>query len=251
MLAAAVKDNGKRPRPEDMDSLAPLQSRLDNTEVHSTHPPPALSRDKFPRLKFWTKEEWRASETTRKDSTEIDDTDNAPSVSTTYLEMEDGTPAPRTMAARIRKTARSIWISLFEHGKAPSKWGRASREVEDEYVNEMEKRWPILRFCEDHWKSNQIATLNYPQWYSHYSSRAAQVKSEDQIDFDQRKHKKAKIAVDQAHSPEPEDEASPLGAAIPETPVEDAPSPCPEQVAPQAGSKTGSRPKARPLKDPL
>jgi hypothetical protein len=115
----------------------------------------------------------------------------------------------------------------------------------------MEKRWPILRFCEDHWKSNQIVTLNYPQWYSHYSSRAAQVKSEDQIDFNQRKHKKAKITVNQAHSPEPEDKASPLGAAILETPVEDAPSPCPEQVAPQAGSKTGLRLKARPLKDLL
>jgi hypothetical protein len=121
----------------------------------------------------------------RKDATEIGNTDNAPDGLTTYLEMENGTPAPRTMATRIQKTARSIWIGLFEHGKAPSKWGQASREAEDEYIDGMEKRWPNLRFCEDHWKAIQIATSNYSQWYSYYSSRASQVKSEDQIDFDQ------------------------------------------------------------------
>jgi len=30
----------------------------------------------------------------------------------TYFEMEDGMPAPRTMATSIRKTVRSIWIGL-------------------------------------------------------------------------------------------------------------------------------------------
>jgi len=250
MLAAALRDGGKRPRPDDMDGPTPPQSHLDNGEQHST-PPPPLSRKNFPHVKFWTKEEWRASEIARKDASEIDNTDNAQGGSTIYFEMENGSLPPRTMAARIRKTARSIWIGLFEQGKAPSKWGQASREAEDEYINGMEKRWPILRLCEDHWKAIHIATSNYSQWYNYYSSKAAQVKSEDQIDFDQRKHKKAKIAVDQARSPEPEDEGGPLGGAILETPAGDTPFSCPEQVAPQAGSKTTSRPKARPLKDPL
>jgi len=250
MLAAAVKDSGKRPRPDDRDSPILLQSHLDNTEPQSI-PPPPFSRASFPRVKFWTKEEWRASEITRKDASEIDDAGNAPGGSTIYFEMEDGTPAPRTMAARIRKTARSIWIGLYEQGKAPSKWSQASRDVEDEYISGMEKRWPILCFCEDHWKAIHIATSNYSQWYNYYSSKATQVKSEDQIDFDQRKHKKAKFAVDQTRSPEPEDEGGPLGGAILETPARDTPSSCLKQVAPQASSKTTSRPKARPLKDPL
>jgi hypothetical protein len=250
MLAAALRDSGKRPRPDDMDSLTPLQSHLDNGGQHSTTPPP-LSRANFPRVRFWTKEEWRASKITRKDTSEIDDTDNAPGGLTTYFEMEDGMPAPRTMAASIRKTARSIWIGLFERGKAPTKWGQVSREAEDEYIDGLEKRWPILRFCEDHWKAIQIATSNYSQWYSYQSSKAPRVKNENQINSDQRTHKKAKIAVDQACGPEPEDEAGPLGGAIPETPAGDTPSPYPEQVARQAGGKTTSRPKARPLKDLL
>jgi len=74
-------------------------------------------------------------------------------------------------------------------------------------------------------------TSNYSQWYNYYSSKATQVKSEDQIDFDQRKYKKAKIAVNQARSPRPEDEGGPLGGAIPETLAGDTPSSCPEQVA--------------------
>ncbi len=233
-----------------MDSPTLLQSHLNNRGQHSTTLP-SLSCANFPHVTFWTKEEWRASKTMRKDTSEISNTDSAPGGLTTYFEMEDGTPAPRTMAARIRKTARSIWIELFEHRKAPSKWGQASRQAEDEYINGMEKKWPILRFCEDHWKAVQIATSNYSQWYNYYSMKAAQVKSEDQINFNQRKHKKAKITVDQARSPEPEDEGGPLGGTIPETPAGDTPSPYLEQVVPQAGSKTTLRPKARPLKDPL
>ena len=77
------------------------------------------------------------------------------------------------------------------------------------------------------------------------------MKNENQIDSDQRTHKKAKIMVDQACGPEPEDEAGLLGGAIPETPAGDTPSPYPEQVVRQAGGKTTLRPKARPLKDLL
>jgi hypothetical protein len=107
MLAAALRDGGKRPRPDNMDSLTPLQSHLDNGGQHSTTPPP-LSCANFLHVRFWTKEEWRASEIMRKDTSEIDNTDNAPGGSTTYFEMEDGMPAPRTMATSIQKTARLI-----------------------------------------------------------------------------------------------------------------------------------------------
>lgn len=230
MLAAAVKDSGKRPRPDDMDSPAPLQSYLDNGEQR-TIPPLPLSRANYPHVKFWTRDEWRACESARRDTSEIDNGDSNQPISTTYFEMEDGTPVPRTTATRIRKTARSIWIGLSARGKAPSKWGQASREAEDEYIDGMEKKWPILRLCEDHWKVIQIATSNYPQWYFYHSDKPDQMKSEE-IDLDQQKHKKAKIAVDQAHVPESADDGSPLDGAILESPVEDAPSPRPEQVAP-------------------
>jgi len=75
--------------------------------------------------------------------------------------MEDRIPASRTMAACIQKTTRSIWIELFKYGKALSKWGQASREAKDKYINRIEKKWPILHFCKDHWKAVQIATSNY------------------------------------------------------------------------------------------
>jgi len=28
----------------------------------------------------------------------------------------------------------------------------------------MENQWPVLRYCDNHWKSHAIATSNYPQW---------------------------------------------------------------------------------------
>ena len=227
MLTAALTNNGKRPHPDNMDDLlTPIQFHSDNGEQHSTAPPP-LSCTQFPHMKFWTKEEWRASKITRKDTSKINNTENAPGGPTTYLKLEDGTPAPRTMATSIQKTARSIWIGLFKCGKAPSKWGQASRETEDEYVHGMEKRWPILHLCEGHWKAIQIATTNYPQWYLYQSSRASQVKSKDKINNDLHKHKKAKTVVNQACGPKDEEEAGPLGGVILDTPIEDTPPPHP------------------------
>jgi hypothetical protein len=67
---------------------------------------------------------------------------------------------------------RSLWSDFDKRGVAPKKWSNALRSLQDEYVRDMEIRWEVLRFCEDHWKVHQLATSNYPQWYkTHISSK--------------------------------------------------------------------------------
>jgi hypothetical protein len=35
----------------------------------------------------------------------------------------------------------------------------------------MERWWPVLRYCENHWKAQRITIDNYPQWYKTYSKK--------------------------------------------------------------------------------
>ena len=121
---------------------------------------PPLSRSDFPLVKFWTREEWNAYNTARKDSTsaEVDNSRGAP---TDYIEEVDGTPFSSATIAKIRHLARSIWIGAFQRGKAPKTWGNASKELRDEYFYEMESHWGILCYCQNHWKANTLATLAY------------------------------------------------------------------------------------------
>jgi len=63
-LSAAVTLYTKRPRPDDLDMDAPAAS----TQAYHEMLPP-FSQSDFPLVKFWTREEWNAYNTARKDST--------------------------------------------------------------------------------------------------------------------------------------------------------------------------------------
>jgi hypothetical protein len=35
----------------------------------------------------------------------------------------------------------------------------------------MEERFPVLQFCDNHWKAQAIATANYSQWYKYHKAK--------------------------------------------------------------------------------
>jgi hypothetical protein len=35
----------------------------------------------------------------------------------------------------------------------------------------MEMKWPVLKYCESHWKTKHLAATIYSQWYSTYQSQ--------------------------------------------------------------------------------
>jgi hypothetical protein len=41
-----------------------------------------------------------------------------------------------------------------------------TREVEEKFICEMEKDWPVLCYCENHWKTRAFATAYYSPWYT-------------------------------------------------------------------------------------
>lgn len=97
-----------------------------------------------------------------------------------YVELEDGTAIDGDRASEIRKFARAIWVSLGKRGLAPAKWGQAVVETRKEYCHEMNLRFPELRFCDLDWKSDLVATDNYPSWYNTWSSKLKEIKHENE-----------------------------------------------------------------------
>jgi hypothetical protein len=84
-LSATVTLSTKRPRLNDSDQDTPTRHAQAFHEML-----PSLSRSNFPLVKFWTREEWNAYNSARKDasSTEVNNPRGRP---TDYIEEEDGT----------------------------------------------------------------------------------------------------------------------------------------------------------------
>lgn len=97
--------------------------------------------------------------------------------------MEDGTLIDGDRASEIRKFARAIWVSFGKGGRAPAKWGQADVETRKEYCRDMNSRFPKLRFCDLDWKSEQVATDNYPSWYTTWASKQKGLKQENKEDI--------------------------------------------------------------------
>jgi hypothetical protein len=242
----------KRPC-EDDQSNSPL--RTTNTTTENTKP--YLQSD-YPLIKYWTRQQWKDSENNNKDASDILEVKNktrggtrsakGENVMMLYIEHEDGTPIDGNMAAQVREHARLLWKDLYHRGKAPEKWTDASRDVRDEYFREMEERWQVLRYCDNHWKANKLATALYSIWYNPYHKKAAKIQGGNP--HEGRPIKKARMSsADLEDSPEPEDQGD--GRAASESPIADHGPESTLQTENRETSQPSSRPKPRPLQDPL
>lgn len=260
LLMATYVETMKRPRTEDLVSLPDPQDVLAPHTLHTIQgsATPVYSRSDYPNVRYWYKEAWRQVESKRKDSSNLGSNASirggtrcaqGENVSTTYIEESDGTPIPGLRAAEIREFARSIWKGLYSRGLAPPKWRDATLRVQDEYTAEMERRWPVLGYCENHWKVRYLATKNYPQWYGKYEEKMKKAKN-NQTDEPPLKKPKNMIEDDDTGNCQSDVETD----AAPEVSDRDINLASSSQLednireVPRIGT---SRPRARPLKDPL
>lgn len=158
--------------------------------------PTALSQEKYPNIKFWTKRQWTESSSDKvtdvlagSQSRGRGRAAQGINVTMRYVELEDGTVINGDRAAEIRKFARSIWVSFSKKGPPPSKWGQADIEMRKTYCKEMGHRFSELTYCELDWKADQIATDNYPSWYVNWLPKSETVKTKEE-DGDTSSHTK-------------------------------------------------------------
>lgn len=267
MLIEMFSNGATKRQHEDEQSYSPSHTTtIDDTK------PLVYSQSEYPLIKYWTRQQWKENENSTKDASNLLDNKDktrggtrsakGENVMMLYIERIDGTPIDGNMAAQIREHARIIWKDLYQRGKAPEKWTDASRDVREEYFREMERRWEVLRYCDNHWKATKLATTLYSIWYNQYHKKA--IKSQNNNAHEGRPpNKKARTSSTDSEdriggSPEPENQAH--GRAASENPIEDVDGPdreldsslCHIQIENRATtSQASSRPKPRPLRDPL
>jgi hypothetical protein len=173
-----------------------------------------------------------------------------------YIEHPNGMAIDGVLAAEIREYVRSIWRGLYARGAAPSKWRDSSREVQDKYIRDMEKKWPVLCYCENHWKANTLVTSIYSQWYKRYHKKMVADAKENKLDDSEPVRKKARTAIeaDDSSSSESESESDCNMDSLSSAPVpqdEETSDTRPSPNRQNRPSQGASRPRARPLRNPL
>jgi hypothetical protein len=151
-----------------------LPDRVSNAKL------PPLSQADYPLVKFWERKVWKSVAVTRKDTSEVESkgssrggtrSSKGENVMMLYIEDTNGLPIDGSLASGMRDFARCIWRSLYERGIAPETWGKATKEVREEFCREMESEFFVLRLCDNHWKANALATTVYSQWYRTYDKK--------------------------------------------------------------------------------
>ena len=101
------------------------------------------------------------------------------STSSCYMEDPDGNQLPRSTKDAARATARGFWIKLLQEGKAPTHFGAMDLHLQHEYISLMEREFPWLRYCADHWKAKQVWRGHYSQWYGPTMKKEAARKAKE------------------------------------------------------------------------
>jgi transcription termination factor Rho len=99
------------------------------------------------------------------------------SILSSFMEGEDGSQVSDKTKMAAWRSAKGFFEQLLKDNSAPAAWGSAPLSIQHELINILETGFPFLRFCEGHWKANQVATNSYSQWYQHAINHKAAVKA--------------------------------------------------------------------------
>ena len=145
----------------------PTSSLMQNYELL-----PQLNRVNFPSVKMWEDHKYNGHRKGGRRGGEDDPQDKPKgSVLSSYMEDENGEEIPKGTRDRVRKTARGLFAQLLRRNEAPITWGAAPLNVQTELVFKLEKEYPFLRLCANHWKAEKVATNSYSQWYGRAAGR--------------------------------------------------------------------------------
>ncbi|ETW77538.1 hypothetical protein HETIRDRAFT_429724 [Heterobasidion irregulare TC 32-1] len=174
MSNAQLPDNFTVPDPApNAKRLYPSSNTVANGPLRVRDPLPAIHRTDVPLVTIWTTQDW-ADTPKDDDATDPNQVKKKKGKTNAYLghnmtmkyvQDQQGKVIDGYYASAIRDAAYQIWYELLLRGIAPPKWSQVSLGASDFYYQEMEYRFPELRFCGGppaHWKSRHIARDNFP-----------------------------------------------------------------------------------------
>ena len=112
-------------------------------------------------------------------STKVPKPNDGVSTTSCYMEDKNGEQQPEYIKDAARATARGFWIKLLNEGKAPTHFGILDLYLKNEYISMMEREYPWLRYCTNHWKAEQLWRNHYPPWYGPAMKKEAKRKAKE------------------------------------------------------------------------
>jgi hypothetical protein len=134
-------------------------------DVEATDPTP-LNVDDYPAVQYWYQSEHRAEKARR----DAEDKKNArptrKNASFWFLEDSEGVKINNNTVDSLRAEAKVIWNEICDdHGPIGLPWSSVSHKLRVEYLKKLEREFPFLRLCADHYKATAVATTDYTRWY--------------------------------------------------------------------------------------
>ncbi|KIJ04688.1 hypothetical protein PAXINDRAFT_183088, partial [Paxillus involutus ATCC 200175] len=120
---------------------------------------PYATHDQFPHIVYWTKVDYLKDSQIGREYLKTKRDDNSGSVG--FLEDENGKIISREDQQRIRDYQRSLCYTLLKFGLAPVTWSRCTQVAREFFFRSMRTKFPVLRYCADHWKADTFMGLYY------------------------------------------------------------------------------------------
>ena len=85
-----------------------------------------------------------------------------------FLEDKNGDPVSGNEKKAISSMASAYWAFLAEQNRAPESFRKANIQIKLQWRILMEAHFECLRYCDNHWKSEQYWINNYTSWTSNH-----------------------------------------------------------------------------------
>ena len=162
-------------------------------------PLPQLNCEEYENVGQWTNETYKQKRKRRGRKTEVEggeeDANPEPnlskkrrrptnSVTSSFMEDENGIPVPLSQKNAVRARARSFFNLFLKWDKIPAKSEEIDMKTKDEFISIMEENYFFLRLCENHWKAEQVLRICYPNWYNTQVKKVQKAAKQDVINVD-------------------------------------------------------------------
>ena len=144
---------------------------------------PPLDADDYPLVKFWYKRSYCKENTKRRKLSRKNGTGRGISrasqdenVSFWFLYNADGTTVNSDVVSSLRADAKLVWTGMCEdYGPMGLPWTEVPIKHLMEFWLRLERSYPFLRLCANHYKADAVATSDYTNWYNNHVRKRRRV----------------------------------------------------------------------------
>ncbi len=131
------------------------------SDASGTLPPPLLQREDFPKVTYWTEDEWTARQ--GKGTTLLrGKCDYSTAAKCNYIETADGQSPTEAEWKAMHNAARAAFNGLES---APDSWmTNSSTNQRVAVYKTLIKSFPFLGYCNGYWKVKKYIVNQYPLW---------------------------------------------------------------------------------------